>query len=351
MDDRQKATGHCSALRTTAHNLSGALKEAEVIDIVLGQVVAALHAQGALMRLLNPEETELLPAGSRGLSETYLDKGPVKVSQSQIDQQVLDGEVVTIQDVTCAPGFQYPEAARAEGLCGMVAVPLTVRVRTIGVLRVYVEDVTRLGHDDIMLLSTLGDLGALSLEKVRLHQSLYRIAEALNSSLDLAPMLGQVLESAVREMGLKAASIRLIGPRSKTLHLVAAHGLSQDYLDKGSIEINKSPVDKQVLAGETVVLFDVSQEPGFEYPEEAAREGIRSVLVVPLRIKDRVLGVMRAYSATPRHFGPVGISFLSSIADLVALAVENANLYAALEARYEDLKLDVADWFRFLALG
>jgi GAF domain-containing protein len=47
----------------------------------------------------------------------------------------------------------------------------------------------------------------------------------------------------------------------------------------------------------------------------------------------------------------VAIDFLTSAANLVALAVENARLYAALQARYEDMRLDVAEWHRFLALG
>ena len=75
------------------------------------------------------------------------------------------------------------------------------------------------------------------------------------------------------------------------------------------------------------------------------------MLVVPLQLKQRTVGVMRVYSAQPRHYGPVDISFLTSIADLVALAVENAELYGALRARYENLKTDLADWYQFLALG
>ena len=123
------------------------------------------------------------------------------------------------------------------------------------------------------------------------------------------------------------------------------------YLAKGEIHLNKSPVDQRVLQGEVVVLYDVEQESGFEYPQEAAREGIRSVLIVPLKVKDRPLGVMRVYSAQARHFGEVSIKFLSAVADLVALAIENAGLYATLRSSYEDLKVDLAEWHRFLALG
>ncbi|MGC8826237.1 MAG: GAF domain-containing protein [Anaerolineae bacterium] len=342
---------YLETLRDIAHTLSGSLQESDVVQLLLEKVMATMQAQGVILRLLSPDGDELWPAGALGLSERYLDKGPVRLSQSEVDQRVMAGEVVTCADVTCTPGFQYPEAAAVEGLRGMISVPLTVRGRVIGVLRVYMEDIGRIQPDDVLLLSTVADLGALALEKVRLHQGLLRIAEALNSTLELRDMLQRVLEVTVSQLHLKAGSIRLLDPKGRVLRLAAAYGLSQAYLAKGDVHVDKSPVDQRVLAGETVVLFDVEREPGFEYPAEAAREGIRSVLVVPLVIKDRPLGVMRAYSARPRHFGPVAINFLRSAADLVALAIENAQLYASLRARYEDLKIDLADWYRFLALG
>lgn len=338
-------------LRETAHELSRALQEQEVVDALLSQVVPALAANGGLVRLLGPDGDELLPAGALGLSEAYLQKGAVKVAQSQVDERVLAGEVVIIPDVTREPGFQYPTEAAHEGLRGMVAVPLTTRDRVIGVLRVYPPDTEALRPHDLLLLDTLADLGALALEKVRLHQSLYRTAEALNSSLELESMLQQVLQAAVREMGLKAASVRLLDPERQVLRLVAAYGLSEAYLAKGEVHVDRSPVDQRTLQGEVVVLHDVEHEPGYEYPSEAVREGIRSVLVVPLTLREQTLGALRVYSAQARHFGPIAQSFLLSVASLIALAIENAQLYAVLQDRYDDLKLDVAEWYRFLALG
>lgn len=164
-------------------------------------------------------------------------------------------------------------------------------------------------------------------------------------------MLGQVLEATVREMGLKAASVRLLDPERQVLHLVAAYGLSEAYLAKGEVHVARSRVDQRALQGDVVLLYDVEHESGYEYPKEAAREGIRSVLVVRLMLKEHTLGTMRAYSVQSRHFGPIAQSFLTSVASLVALAIENARLYAALQDRYDDLKLDVAEWHRFLALG
>lgn len=338
-------------LRKAAQAMNSVLHEPEIIEALLDQAVATLGARAAVVRLLSPDGDQLLQAGARGLSDAYLAKGPVWVADSGMDQRILAGETVTIPDVTRDRSVQYPEAAVTEGLRGMVATPLRVRSQIIGVLRIYMDDAEQLTPEDFVAIDILADLGALALEKARLHRSLYRIAEALSASLDLEPMLQQVLEATVKEMWLKAASICLLDSRRQVLHLVAAYGLGDAYLAKGPVHLAKSPVDQRVLNGNAVVLYDVERETGFEYPAEAAREGIRSVLAVPLRLKDRTLGAMRVYSARPRHFGPVAMSLLTSAADLVALAIENARLYAALQARYEDLKLDVADWHRFLALG
>jgi GAF domain-containing protein len=338
-------------LRKAAQAVNSVLCEPEIVEALLDHAVATLGARAAVVRLLSPDGDELLQGGARGLSDSYLTKGPVQVAESGMDQRILAGELVIIPDVTQDRSVQYPEAAATEGLKGMVATPVRVRSQIIGALRIYVDDTEQIRPEDVAAINALADLAAMALEKARLHQSLYRIAEALSASLEVEPMLQQVLEATVKEMWLKAASIRLLDPNHQVLHLVAAYGLSETYLGKGAVHLAKSPVDQRVLEGSAVVLYDVEREAGFEYPVEALREGIRSVLAVPLRLKERTLGVMRVYSARPRHFDPVAIRFLTSSADLVALAVENARLYAALQDHYEDLKLDVAEWHRFLALG
>jgi GAF domain-containing protein len=350
MQDKTTAGACLDSMQTIAHMLSAVFTESEIVQILLNQATSTLASHKALVLLVTGRGDELVVAGAVGLSETYLAKMRGPVSDTPVNQRALDGELVVVPDVTSDPTFPRALAA-AEHLQGLVAVPLSVRDRTIGLIHVYADGPAKQSPEELPLLRALTDLGALALEKARLSQSLYRIAEALSSSLELEAMLQQVLQSTVEGMWLMAGSIRLLDPKRQTLHLVAAYGLSKTYLDKGEEHLAKSEIDRRVLKGEAVVLHDVEHESGFEYPEEATREGIRSILVVPLKVKDRPLGVMRVHSGRPRHFGPVAITFLRSVADLVSLAIENAELFGALKARYKELKLDLADWYRFLALG
>jgi len=340
-----------------AHVINSSLDLDTTLQAILRAVQEALNAKAVVIRLLNPNADALDVAASVGVSQAFLARVPARVEPGNIHQRVLAGERVHISglgqmDLTGAEPHDLPtDLLASEQIDQMLAVPLQVRGRAIGSLGLYCTAGCQFDEPTLALVQAIAELAAISIENARLHTSLFRIAQALTSSLELQPLLDQVLAATVLEMGLKAASVRLLDGSGKRLELVAAHGLSERYLTKGAVVLAKSPIDQRLLAGETVVLYNVAEDPGFQYPAEAESEGIRSVLAVPLRVKDKIVGVMRVYSALPRPFTSVGIEFLESVAGLVAVAIENARLYQALRARYEGLKVDVSEWYRFLSLG
>lgn len=333
---------YLDAYRETAHMLSGTLNEREIVGLLLQKISVAVGAEKAMVQLVAPDAGHLMAIGSLGLSEAFLSAPETTAMDSDVNRKVLIGETVLSSDVPGGAGEDLP---------GVVAIPFAVREYIIGILKVYVSPDRMQGPEKMIFLQSLADLGALALERIHLQQSLYHIAAALNSSLELKSMLHQVLEATVREMWLKAASIRMLDPKKKILRLVAVHGLSEEYLNKGQIHLDKSRIDQRLLNGETVMIENLESGSGFEYPQAAIAEGIHSMLMVPLTLKGRVVGALRVYSARTRRFGPVAQNFVKSVADLISLAIENAELYGALQGSYRNLKVDLADWRRFLALG
>jgi GAF domain-containing protein len=322
-----------------AHTINGSLDLDTTLQSILTAVHETLGLDAATIRLLNPDADALEPAASIGVGLDILEGLPAKVTPGGIHARVLAGETV----------HQHGMGPASDG--GLLATPLQVRGRVIGSLTLYCAARCNLDEPTVTLVQGVADLAAVAIENARLHTSLFRIAAAMTSSLELQPMLNQVLSATVLEMGLKAAAVRLVDPSGKRLELVAAHGLSEGYLGKGPVQISHSPIDQRVLAGQPATVYNVVEDPGFQYRAEAESEGIRSVLAVPLQVKERIVGVMRVYSAQPRSFTPVGIAFLQSVSGMVGVAIENAKLYEALQARYEGLKTDVSEWYRFLTLG
>lgn len=167
------------------------------------------------------------------------------------------------------------------------------------------------------------------------YRSLYEIAKIINSSLDPATVLGKIAEQVTLAIEAKACSIRLLDKQGKRLLMGAAYGLTKGYLRKGAVEVEKSGIDREALAGKEVAIQDACTDPRFQYPEKAREEGIASVMVVPLLVEGRAIGVIRVYSATCRDFAAEEIEFLQAIANLSAIAIENARLHQALKADYE----------------
>ncbi len=169
-----------------------------------------------------------------------------------------------------------------------------------------------------------------------LFQTLYQVARTVNSSLDVMQVLQTIVTSTTEALSAKACSLRLLGPRRKHLMLGAVHGLSANYRAKGPVLVANSSVDRLALAGTTPILIeDARADPRFQYPEQARSEGIVSVLVVPLRVQDQPIGVLRIYSGQPRAFSETEIALAEAIASLSALAIENGRLYERLNRDYQ----------------
>jgi len=172
-------------------------------------------------------------------------------------------------------------------------------------------------------------------DESRYYRTLYEMARTINSSLDSVHVLEKITSEVTRAMGAKASSIRLLGRRRQRLLLGAAYGLSRGYLRKGPIEVAKSGIDNEVIETKKPVITNTCAVSQLQYPEEAAREGIKSIVVVPLTVEGQVIGVLRVYDEECREYAPHEVDFLQAVADLSAIAIENARLHEALKKDYE----------------
>uniref|UniRef100_I2Q3B0 GAF domain-containing protein n=1 Tax=Desulfovibrio sp. U5L TaxID=596152 RepID=I2Q3B0_9BACT len=167
------------------------------------------------------------------------------------------------------------------------------------------------------------------------YRTLYEVAKGINSSLEPVTVLRAIVEQVARALGAKACSIRLLDRQGKTLLASTSYGLSRGYLRKGPVEVAKSRLDQETLAGDIVQIKDAGNDPRFQYPDAAKEEGIASVMALPLTVEGRAIGVLRLYSDSLREFDQSEKDFAAAIANLSAIAIENARLHQALKTDYE----------------
>jgi FixJ family two-component response regulator len=161
--------------------------------------------------------------------------------------------------------------------------------------------------------------------------------KALTSSLDLKEILNLVCESVVRLFGVKGSAVVMIRQKDQTLEFAVSAGLSDDYIRKGVLESSKSIADVY-KSGEPVYVPGSEFDRVLQYPAEARREDIASILSIPLKLKDTILGFLRIYSAEERRFDQDEMDLLLKFAEQGARAVENAMAYERVRSDIEGMK-------------
>jgi serine phosphatase RsbU (regulator of sigma subunit) len=158
-------------------------------------------------------------------------------------------------------------------------------------------------------------------------EQIYQLTTLVAGDFSLQEALDKLAEAAVKIVGVKACSIRLLDEEAGELKMRSTYGLSEEYRNKGVVSRNDTVV-KAAFAGEAVVLDDMRVDDRVEYKEATIREGLVSQLTVAMRFRNKPIGVLRLYSPRPMRFNEDDVSLARAVASQCAVAITNAKLYA-----------------------
>ncbi len=158
-------------------------------------------------------------------------------------------------------------------------------------------------------------------------EALFSIGTEISSTLQLDEVLTRIVAHACRLMEARVASLLLIDRQEGTLHPAATHGASDAYLALPNREVSSSLIGEVVTTGRPLHIPDVRKETRYRVSDVARQEGLCTLLSVPLRAKDTVVGVLNVYTAQPRDFDEDALRLLTLLASQSAIAIENATLH------------------------
>ena len=144
----------------------------EVLERLAEATTNALQCKGTGIRLLDKTGSYLKMVGSYGLSEAYMEKGPIEVARARVDQEALSGKTVLVSDATNDQRLRYPAKIAAEGIRTILSTPLIGKQGPIGVLRAYGSSEHRFSEDDAAFLRAIATQSVVAIENAQAYQLL-----------------------------------------------------------------------------------------------------------------------------------------------------------------------------------
>ncbi len=235
------------------------------------------------------------------------------------------------------------------GWKSQLLVPLVVRERAIGYVALCESRREReFTGAEIRFCQTLAADAAAAVERARLYEqerrarerteALYRIGQAVNSTLDPALILDQLTDEAMRATGATHGSVLVPDPERGVFERRSLRGYSPEERRRAiaqPLSLNAGIHGRAYRRRQGVYVPDVRQDPDY-FPLIPT---IRSELVLPLLRGDRILGHLDLQSPQVDAFRDVDMGFLRALADQVAIALENARLYQEERRRSQEQEI------------
>ncbi len=172
----RKRMDELGTIYNLASLLAGTRDLNEILRVIARNVVEVSRAKACSVRLLDRETGELKIAAGHNLSQEYLNKGAVKVSENPIDGEALAGQTVYIADMSHDDRIRYPEEAKREGLVSGLVTGMIFRGQPVGVIRVYTGERQRFSRFEVSLLRAVAAQAAAAIEGKRLTDEEIRAA-------------------------------------------------------------------------------------------------------------------------------------------------------------------------------
>ena len=168
--------------------------------------------------------------------------------------------------------------------------------------------------------------------------TLSKISTAITSDLYLEDMLKLIVTLTANVMKAKICSLWLLDQEKNELTIRATQAMSDEYLKKRVIKFGEGIVGLAAKEKKAIAIADVPQDKKYKEKKLAKKEGLVSMLSVPMMVKKRVVGVVNCYTTSPHKFSKGDKDLLSTVANQAAVAIENTELMVKTKIVQEELQ-------------
>jgi signal transduction protein with GAF and PtsI domain len=217
-----------------------------------------------------------------------------------------------------------------------LSIPILIKEKLVAVINA--QHKKPMAHSErlITLLEAIGRQVGTAIVSSHLSEETQKRGRALEALTAVSSTLAQehypeevmqhIVNMTAQMMGSNICSIQLLDEKKMELRVVAAQALDPDYRNKPPVKVNGSITGKAVLTKQPIVIKDVRKEASYQFRDLAVRQGLVSLLCVPMMYKSKVMGVLNNYKPVEHTFSADEVSVAKSVANQCAAAIENTRL-------------------------
>ncbi|MEP6630034.1 MAG: GAF domain-containing protein [Lapillicoccus sp.] len=348
-----------------------ASQRGEVFDAVVNNARRLCGADVAQIHLLTSEGLELVH--SVGLNQAYMrfaESHPIPVDRNGlVGRVVMDRSTQQITDVLADPAYLNREYQRRGGFRTIMGAPMLIGDDVVGVLSVWRTEVEPFAPRIASVLGTFANQAALAVRnvqqttalerrsaelsaKVEQLEALSEVSKAVASSLDVEEVLSTIVSHAVELSQTDGGSLMEYDESTRLFRVRAVHGTSEDVIERlrrARIHADETWVGQCAYAGGSFQIEDLRRVERDAHLDILHADGWRSLVAVPMRSLDRVVGAFVVRRRRPGAFSDEVCDLLSAFASQSAVALTNARLYQELARQSVELTVASQHKSDFLA--
>ncbi len=341
-----------TALRTAA-----AL--ADMTPILLDQLLDLLKADSAALIVRDAVNGDSVVEAVRG-APILITGDRLAAGKGVAGYVIESGQPYLSQDLENDPRFA--RRIMIQGQWAAAFTPLATREQIIGALCIARQSAS-IPNEDMRLLNTIGELAASAIHRASLHEQtqrrveqlaiLHSIDRAISSSFDIRLTLNVVLDQLMQHAGVGAVSVLMLDPHVLILEYAAERGFPRNVRKDSRLSLNQSYAGQVVLERRAVVA-DLTPSKGFDHLDAIAKQGFTRYDGLPLIAKGKIKGVLEVFSRQLSGAEQSRIEFLETVANGLAIAIDNMELFNNLQRSNSELMIaydtTLEGWSRALDL-
>lgn len=329
------------------HRISESISSTLDLEAVLKHIVEIVSevtkADACLLYLLSDSREELILRASKNPHPKLIGRITIGLGEGITGWVARERtRVVISSNASDDPRFKFFHNLPEDRYQAFISVPIMAKKEVVGVINVQHKRPRRYRPDELALLSTIANQVGGAIENARLYyemkrkalqlETLSQVSETVVSNRVIEDVMHLIVTMTAQMMNSKICSIMLLDQTSGELRIVATQSLSEQYRLKPNLKVGESISGRALQERRPIIVPDVTRERAYMYPDIARKEGLCSLLSVPMMIRDKAVGVINSYTSMPHSFTTEEVKLMQAIANQAAIAIEHATL---MEKSYE----------------